>query len=880
MDSVTLRTKDFINLAVLAFGIQFANALLLANMSSVFRFLSASPSILPYLGLAAPLSGLLVQPIVGQLSDMTYSPYGRRYPYILGWTLLAVLACCLFPLIDTLWQAVVLVWIISCSVNGAIETLRALTGDIVPDVQKATAFSWQTILAGGGAAIAALIPSIVNYLDHQQMTWQSQLPPSIKYAFMIAGIVWGIAMLWTFKKNLPIAIANNRIPDHKSPITITTNNFYTFINTLLNNIKNMPTIIREFSLVQLFTWIGMYAFWLFFSTAISQHLFGLPTHANLNANSHYAALFESASVQTNFYFGIYQFISVLYAVLLPYITRFFSAKNVHAASLIIGAVGIITASNTHNHYCLIASMCAVGVMWGSVMTLPYVIISTGMPKDKMGTYFGLFNISITLPQIIAGLILQPLYIYIFDRHAAGIIAFSGTMILVAGAVIIFEKSDQSPLMRIKGLVAAYYPVLQQWLTKMKAIHDAHYEEKIIDDSLKKKLVLYVILIMTISQLAVTIYLPSMPQMTKSFGTQHFYIQLSLTLYLIGYGFSQFFYGPLSDIYGRRLIMLCGLGVFLFASVVTVLSMDIQIFLLARLLQGFGMGSGDTMGRAIMCDTFRGEKFVKAASRIGLAATITPFVGPLIGGYIQMYLHWRINFLVLLLYGLGVAVILFHHLPETKPREQFCATNLRGIANTYQFILQNRIFLGFFIPGLACFIGELIYSLVSPFLIQDQLGYSPVAYGWFSLFIISGLLIGAMIANFLSHRVPHDTMVLYGIVVLNIAGFLLLVPCLFGYFTLFTLLAPMTLFTTGVAIIYPNTNMGALTPFTTTAGSAGALQGGLQMLLGGIISSWMGRLSVTTPFPLALSLLTLSLVSLVLFYYLVYKKSLITEPISL
>ncbi len=429
------------------------------------------------------------------------------------------------------------------------------------------------------------------------------------------------------------------------------------------------------------------------------------------------------------------------------------------------------------------------------------------------------------------------------------------------------------LMTYKDLYVVSFKKLFEHLRR---VQQSHYIAYITNTQCRQKLVLFIIFLMTMSQLAITIYLPSMPALVKSFHTGHAAIQLSLTVFLIAYGFSQFIYGPLSDIYGRRVIILIGLMIFLIGTLGCIFANNTTIFLISRIIQGLGIGCGDTMGRAILCDRFDNKAFIKAAATIGMAATITPFVGPLVGGYLEVYFNWHFSFIIMLLYALIILISIFYYFPESKPLDQFVEVDFKNIIHSYQFIFRNRVFLGFFVPGLVCFVGEMLYNIVSPFLIVQQLHLSAITFGWLTLFTIVGLFIGTLITRFTSHYFKHDAMVFYGMCILIIAGFVMIVPSLFHYLSIYTIVLPMMLFMVGVGIIYPNTNMGALTPFTANAGVAGALQGGLQMLIGGVITSHMSTLSVKSALPLGCFLFLISLVGMMIFYCFIIKNKVQTD----
>jgi len=379
------------------------------------------------------------------------------------------------------------------------------------------------------------------------------------------------------------------------------------------------------------------------------------------------------------------------------------------------------------------------------------------------------------------------------------------------------------------------------------------------------LVIFIILLMTISQMAVTIYIPALPNIVRDFNTTNTLVQISLVSYIFAYGCSQFFYGPLSDIYGRRIIVLIGLIIFILASVLATFATNIYLFILARILQGIGMGCGDTMGRAIMCDVFKGRHFVKAASYISMASTLTPLFAPIMGGYFAYLLNWRACFVFLLFYGVISLILIGRHLPETKNTELPALKSVKGIINTYIFIIRNQIFLGFFIPGLISFFGETFYNMISPFLLQERLHLTPVTYGWLAMFTISGLLIGSVIAKAYAHKITHYHMVLIGLWILLLGSVTMLMPGLYGYLSITSIVLPMVIFMLGVGITYPNTNMGALAPFTTIAGTAGALQGGLQMITSGILGIVLADIRNQTQLPLAVILTIISSIGLLSFF---------------
>jgi maltose/moltooligosaccharide transporter len=409
-------------------------------MSSIYKFLGASSSYISYLALAAPISGLIIQPIVGQLSDDTWSKYGKRKPYIFFWGILISISCIGLSLSPTLLLGSICLWILGCSVNGCVEALRALTADIVINPQKAMAFSIQTVFAGIGAGVAAILPLIFEKLPHiNYLILQfNKIPYSIKLSFYFSAIVLIACMIWTLLKTKEEIHKHQNLFFKNRKYKTLSSQLKNVFHEIIINIKKMPPVIKEFSIIQIFTWIGLFGMWIYFSLAIAQHLFHLPAGFSIANNEKYANILKAATIQSGIYFSIYQFASVAFALIIPYFVKKFPEKYIHGISLILGAIGLIASSIVSNTIIITGCMILVGIMWGSIMTLPYSIVSEKLPKRKMAVYLGIFNISITLPQILAAFLMQPLYTFIFHKNAVLMIIFSGVLILISGIITLHE----------------------------------------------------------------------------------------------------------------------------------------------------------------------------------------------------------------------------------------------------------------------------------------------------------------------------------------------------------------------------------------------------------------------------------------------------------
>jgi maltose/moltooligosaccharide transporter len=445
MYKIELPFKKLLLLAIAAFGIQFATALQMSNMTSLYKFLGAKSINLPFLWLAAPISGLLIQPLVGQLSDSTVTQFGKRKPFLLFWGLLSAFALMLMPLVHAVWIAAIFLWLLECSINGSTESLRALTADLTPPSQRAKAFAIQTLFAGIGSGIAATLPWLIHHFinSNSQVNLIYYLPQPLKLSFLVGSIVIIFTVIWTLLNIKEKPFTKTRL--YNLLKTKNSENIFNNIKMLIKeihiNIKNIPPVIKNFYTIQIFTWVGLFCFWLYLGLAISQHFFGLPPGIIVTENHQYADLLESGTEWAGICYGTYQFVSVIYSILLIFISTKISLRLIHGFSLIAGGVGITSIFFIHDPLYVLISMLGVGMMWGSIMSMPYAIISRELPIAKMGVYLGLFNITITVPQIICGLLLGPVMTYIFHNRAPEILSLGGIFIFIAG--ILMLKQYQS-----------------------------------------------------------------------------------------------------------------------------------------------------------------------------------------------------------------------------------------------------------------------------------------------------------------------------------------------------------------------------------------------------------------------------------------------------
>jgi maltose/moltooligosaccharide transporter len=410
-------------------GIQFGWGLQLANMSAVYERLGARPDQVPLLWLAAPVTGLLVQPIVGALSDRTWGPLGRRRPYFLTGAVLASIALFIMPTSTALWMAATLLWILDASINISMEPFRAFVADKLDASQRTAGFVMQSFFIGVGASLANGLPLLFSRLGVTSST-AGGIPLSVKYSFQIGAGVFLLAVLWTvittseFPPEDPAAFDRAR-RDRRG--------LGPLVADIIVAIREMPATMRQLAVVQLFTWLGLFCMWLFFVPATARHVFGA-----VDAQS---PLYARGMEWGGFAFAFYSITCFVVALALPKLAAATSRRAVHAGSLLCGAAGLLSVFVIHDKYFLLLSMVGVGIAWASILSMPYAILSTALPPNRMGVYMGVFNFFIVIPEIVAALAFGPLIRVAFgpDNPNAPLymVLFGGVFLVVAATCVAF-----------------------------------------------------------------------------------------------------------------------------------------------------------------------------------------------------------------------------------------------------------------------------------------------------------------------------------------------------------------------------------------------------------------------------------------------------------
>lgn len=418
------------------FGIQMGFALQNANVSRIFQTLGAELDKIAILWIAAPVTGLLVQPIVGYLSDRTWHPYwGRRRPFFFIGAILASIALFLMPNSTMLWMAAALLWILDASINISMEPFRAFVGDKLPPSQRTTGFAFQTLFIGLGAVIASLLPYLFANVFHISNTApEGVIPPSVKYSFYIGGAVYLFAVLWTVFTAKEYPPDDIKIWEEEK---LKSRGLFKGIMEITKGIGTMPSTMLQLAFVQFFTWLAFFAMWIYTTSGVAQNAFGTtdPT----------AKSFQDAGDWVSIMFMVYNGVAALGAFLLPLLAARISRRFTHMVCLIIGGIGLIGIFFIKSDWLLLLPMILVGLAWASTLTMPYAILTGSLPLDKMGFYMGVFNFFIVIPQIVAAAILGFFVKHFFDNQSIYALVIGGISMIIAGFLnfIVKEKDDES-----------------------------------------------------------------------------------------------------------------------------------------------------------------------------------------------------------------------------------------------------------------------------------------------------------------------------------------------------------------------------------------------------------------------------------------------------
>jgi maltose/moltooligosaccharide transporter len=412
-----LSFMSIVNMNVGFFGIQYSFGLQQSNMSPIYRYLGADEASLPLLYLAGPVTGLIVQPIIGAMSDRTLSPRGRRTPYFLIGALLCSLSLLAMPFSRSLWMAAGILWILDAANNITMEPYRAYVSDRLEDAQTSLGFLTQSAFTGLGQTLSYITPSLLVFMGMNRDAVNDRGIPNITMLAFLMGAVFSTAsILWSLKRvpELPLTT------DERRRIEAMPRGFGHTLKEIVDALRDMPTTMRQMAVMKFFQWYAMFCYWIYIAPALALTLFDTKDPAS--------AGFREAGLVTGQVGAFYNFIAFVSAFAMVPVTRRIGAKWMHVIALAAASVAMLCIPSIDNRALLFVPMLGIGLAWGSMMGNPYVMLSDSIPKERVGVYMGVFNMFIVIPMLIQNLTLPLFYESLLGGNPANVIRLAGAML--------------------------------------------------------------------------------------------------------------------------------------------------------------------------------------------------------------------------------------------------------------------------------------------------------------------------------------------------------------------------------------------------------------------------------------------------------------------
>ena len=474
------------------FGIQVAFGLQNANVSRIFQSLGANVDNLAFLWIAGPVTGLLAQPLIGHFSDRTWGPLGRRRPYFLAGATLAACALVGMPNAGLLVAAAMMLWLLDASLNISMEPFRAFVGDMVGEGQQTAGYAFQTAFIGAGAVLGSLAPKLMTWAGVANTAAPGAIPPSVRDSFYLGAAAIFLAVLWTvvttreyspeqrrafadprddaagsdpgsliaptrgplwlaagggvlllvwrfgLDKQLYVlggalaafglAQIGNRVASRRAPSALA---------HILSDLARMPEVMRRLALAQFFTWLALFILWIYMTPVVTQYVYGSVDTAS--------KAYNDGADWVGVLFSVYNGVAALAAFLLPMMVGRLGAARTHAVCLLVGAASYLSILWIRDPMLLALPMIGVGVTWASVLTMPYVILSRALPRDKLGIYMGLFNIFIVAPQLLIATIMGAVMKTVFPGQPVWtMLVGAAVLVLAAAAMTRVERAGAKP----------------------------------------------------------------------------------------------------------------------------------------------------------------------------------------------------------------------------------------------------------------------------------------------------------------------------------------------------------------------------------------------------------------------------------------------------
>ena len=412
-------------------GLQFSFGLQQSSMGPIYSYLGADEASLPLLSLAGPITGLLVQPIVGAMSDRTNSRWGRRTPYFLIGAILCSLSLFAMPYSSALWMAASLLWILDAANNITMEPYRAYVGDRLPKDQHPAGYIIQSAFTGLAQTLAYLSPALLVWLGmSKDAVGENHIPQFIFWSFMFGALISVTTIFWSIRKvpELPLT------PVQVAHIEAQKQGFVSTLQEIWEAIKAMPLPMRQMAWMKLFQWMAMGWYWQYVTYAIARSLFGT---SDASSDGFRDAVLINSQVG-----AFYNAVSFVTALLMVRYTQRFGAPKVHAICLLLSGLGMLFLPQMKSEYWLFLPAIGVGLGWASIMGNPYVMLASVVPPERTGVYMGIFNMFIVIPLLLGGFIISQIYNSVFAGDPRNVLMTAGVLMVLAAIATLRVKVEK------------------------------------------------------------------------------------------------------------------------------------------------------------------------------------------------------------------------------------------------------------------------------------------------------------------------------------------------------------------------------------------------------------------------------------------------------
>lgn len=423
---------QIINMNVGFFGIQFSFGLQQSNMSPIYKYLGANEATLPLLWLAGPLTGLLVQPIIGAMSDRTVSRWGRRTPYFMIGAILCSLGLLAMPFSPTLWFAAGLLWILDAANNVTMEPYRAYVSDRLDRAQHSLGFLTQSAFTGLAQTLAYLMPSILIGMGmNRDAVGDNHIPQATMAAFVMGAVFSLVTVWWSVRKVPELPLSAEAIQEMRERPT----GGVATLREIWLAVKEMPSTMRRLWWMKLFQWYGMMCYWIYIVPSLAKTMF--------HTSDATTAGFREAGLLNGQIGGFYNFVAFLSAFAMVPFTRCFGPKVVHAVCLTLAAAGMWVLPDITNKWLLFIPMLGIGLAWASIMGNPYILLAGCIPPERAGVYMGIFNMFIVIPMLIQMITLPLYYDTLLGGNPSNVIRLAGVLLLCAAAAVLMVDTQNT-----------------------------------------------------------------------------------------------------------------------------------------------------------------------------------------------------------------------------------------------------------------------------------------------------------------------------------------------------------------------------------------------------------------------------------------------------